>query len=119
MKQHPSTMPIERNQSVPEVEPSWVARQSEGFRIVDVRESVEFNGPLGHIDGSELVPLGTLASVAGGWPRDEKLVLVCRSGARSGRAALLLESMEFERVASMRGGMMLWREVHSRGSIPS
>ncbi|MFT5356175.1 MAG: sulfur dioxygenase [Polyangiales bacterium] len=103
-------LPIERNRSVPEVGPSWVAARLTPFRVVDVRETDEFDGPWGHIDGAELVPLGTLAAAAAAWPRDEKLVLVCRSGGRSGRAALLLESMDFEHVASMRGGMMLWRE---------
>ena len=112
-------IPIERNQSIPEVSPSWVASRPMKFRIIDVRESAEFDGPLGHIDDSELVPLGTLGAAASAWPRDEKIVLVCRSGGRSGRAALLLESMDFEQVASMRGGMMLWRETQTQGRILS
>lgn len=112
-------IPSERTQSIPEVDVAWVAARPMKFRVVDVREPTEFDGPLGHIDGSELVPLGTLGDAAEAWPRDEKIVLVCRSGGRSGRAALLLESMEFEQVASMRGGMMLWRETIGHESGPS
>ena len=89
------------------------------FRLIDVRETNEYDGPLGHIDGAELVPLGTLDAVASSWSRDEALILVCRSGGRSGRAALLLESMNFENVASMRGGMTLWRELHTEGRARS
>lgn len=104
-------MPIERIHNVPEVGPAWVAAHLSDLRIIDVRETAEFHGPLGHIHGAELVPLGTLGEAAADWSRDEKLVLVCRSGGRSGRAAVLLESMDFKHVASMRGGMMVWRET--------
>lgn len=112
-------IPIERRHSIPEVSPSWVAGRPMKYRVVDVREVAEFDGPLGHIEGSELVPLGTLGGAAASWPRDETIILVCRSGGRSGRAALLLESMDFEQVASMRGGMMLWRETQAQQKVLS
>jgi sulfur dioxygenase len=98
--------PIVRgDQGVPEVECTWFADHRD-IRLIDVRELQEWNE--GHIEGAELVPLATLAESSSEWPRDKPIVVVCRSGARSGRAALQLESAGFTRVASLRGGVLAW-----------
>ena len=73
-------------------------------RIIDVRESSEFTGELGHIPGAELVPLATVEGAARGWARDEPLVVVCRSGARSARAAATLVQLGFKTVFNLEGG---------------
>jgi glyoxylase-like metal-dependent hydrolase (beta-lactamase superfamily II)/rhodanese-related sulfurtransferase len=96
---------------VPEVTPEWVAANPRAARIIDVREPAEYVGPLGHIPGAELVPLGTIEREAASWDRAQPLVLVCRSGGRSGKAALQLKAMGFDRLASMRGGMTRWNEL--------
>jgi sulfur-carrier protein adenylyltransferase/sulfurtransferase len=80
-------------------------------RIVDVREPAEYTGELGHIPGAELVPLATVEAAAAGWNKDEALVLVCRSGARSGRAAAALTAQGFRRAMNMVGGMIAWNEA--------
>lgn len=95
---------------VPEVPHEWVLSRPAGVRLVDVREPSEFDGPLGHIEGSELVPLVTLPSVVASWDREAPVTLICRSGGRSGKAAMQMLSMGFRRVASMRGGMIAVRE---------
>ncbi len=77
-------------------------------RLVDVREPHEYVGELGHIHGSELVPLATLDAAADAWDRNEPLVLICRSGARSGRAVAALLAKGFTRPINMAGGMMAW-----------
>lgn len=103
--------PIETSAGgIPEVVPEWVAAHAGEFRLVDVREPDEFVGPLAHIGGAALVPLATVADAAASWAKDEPVVLVCRSGGRSGKAALALLEKGFTRVASMRGGMMLWNQ---------
>jgi rhodanese-related sulfurtransferase len=76
--------------------------------LVDVREPAEFDGLLGHIDGARLVPLGTVRHVATPWPRDADVLLVCRSGARSAKAAVQLREQGFTRVMNLRGGMLAW-----------
>ncbi|MCA9656904.1 MAG: MBL fold metallo-hydrolase [Myxococcales bacterium] len=91
---------------VPEVRPAWVSEHTEEFRIIDVREPHEVAA--GKIEGAENVPLGTVREAAQAWDPNEPIVTVCRSGGRSGRAALELEQLGFRRVASMAGGMMLW-----------
>ena len=75
-------------------------------RMIDVREPDEYTGELGHIEGAELVPLATVAGAAQSWDRQDALVLVCRSGGRSGKAAATLASMGFTQVVNMSGGML-------------
>jgi rhodanese-related sulfurtransferase len=92
----------------PEVSPQQVHAMAEGARIVDVREVNEFTGELGHIPGSELVPLGTIAHAANDWDKLAPLVLVCRTGSRSGRATQALMRMGFAEVVNMKGGMVAY-----------
>ena len=95
---------------VPEIAPEWVASHPGEARFIDVRERSEWEGELGRVAGSELVPLATVEEAAKGWDRSAPVIAICRSGGRSGKAALQLRAMGFERVASMRGGMILWNE---------
>lgn len=90
---------------------AWVQRYKGEVRIIDVRELSEWNGPLGHLDEAELIPLGSLATKASGWSLDEHIVVLCRSGGRSDRAAIALEQAGFTHVASMTGGMMALRNA--------
>jgi sulfur dioxygenase len=94
---------------VPEVPLTWLVEHRRDVRLIDVREPPEFDGELGHIEGAELLPLGDLRAVLAPWNRDASLVLVCRSGARSAQAALILEAAGFTRVANLAGGMIAWR----------
>jgi rhodanese-related sulfurtransferase len=85
-----------------------VATHSRSVLIVDVRGPDEYRGELGHLEGSILGPLGTIVAAAATWPRDKPIVTVCRSGGRSGKAALALAARGFSRVASLQGGMLGW-----------
>ena len=112
--------PIIRNtDGVPEVTVAWVAANASSFRLVDVREQHEWDGPLGHIASAELVPLKTVANALGDADRMEPIVVLCKSGGRSGKAALLLESMGFAKVASMAGGMTTWNDSSLPLAAPS
>ena len=104
---------------VPEVTPSWLSAHPAAARLVDVREPDEFVGELGHVEGAELVPLAAVEGAAKTWPRDAPLVLVCRSGGRSGKAALALLREGFTRVASRRGGMRAWTAAALPSSRPA
>ncbi len=77
-------------------------------RLVDVREPHEYVGELGHVPGSELVPLAAVAAAASGWDRERDVILICRSGARSGRAAEAMVAAGFARVMNMAGGMLAY-----------
>jgi rhodanese-related sulfurtransferase len=77
--------------------------------VVDVREPAEFNGSLGHIDAAVLLPLGSLNERQSSLRRDKPIVTVCRSGARSAQATVLLAKAGFDKVANLSGGMLRWR----------
>jgi rhodanese-related sulfurtransferase len=92
-----------------EVEPHWLEENLGKVRVLDVREPNEFSGPLGHIRGAELVPLGELAQRAKELPRDKPIVAVCRAGSRSAHATAILQKAGFSDVANLPGGMLRWR----------
>lgn len=94
-----------------EIEPSQIPSPPDGVRIIDVREPAEFTGELGHIPGAELVPLATVSDASASWSRDAELLVVCRSGGRSARAAQLLCALGFRRVINLFGGMMGYNEA--------
>ena len=91
-----------------EVSPQWVQSRASklGFTIVDVREPRETQGELKPLPDAELVPLATVTARAAGWDRDAPLVMVCRSGGRSGQATRALQKMGFQKVVNMEGGML-------------
>jgi sulfur dioxygenase len=95
-----------------EIQPHWLEEHLREVQLVDVREPDEFSGELGHIDGARLIPLGALVSRAGELSRERPVVAVCRSGARSAQATVLLQKAGFERVANLAGGMLRWRATH-------
>jgi rhodanese-related sulfurtransferase len=90
-----------------------VAAQADwtGARRIDVREPEEFTGNLGHVPGAELVPLATVEAAARDWDRAAPVLVICRSGGRSGRAASALRAMGFERVYNLRGGMLAYTDL--------
>ena len=92
-----------------EIEPAWVEEHGAGLQIVDVRNADEFAGPLGHIAGARLLPLGDLAKRAGELAKDRPVVTVCHAGARSAQAAAILGKAGFGKVANLAGGMLRWR----------
>jgi rhodanese-related sulfurtransferase len=92
-----------------EVQPHWLEEHLREVQIVDVREPEEFNGPLGHVPGARLIPLGMLTARAAELARTQPIVTVCRSGARSAQATILLGKAGFEQVANLSGGMLRWR----------
>jgi glyoxylase-like metal-dependent hydrolase (beta-lactamase superfamily II)/rhodanese-related sulfurtransferase len=94
-----------------DVDPSFVAAHLGQVALVDVREPGEFTGELGHVPGATLVPLATLVDTLASWDRNREIVLVCRSGARSARAARQLAGCGFRRVYNLRGGMLAWSEA--------
>lgn len=87
----------------------------QGYTYVDVRSVMEFEQ--GHPAGARNVPIAHagpggmsenrdfLAVMAANFPTDAKLVLGCKSGVRSQRAAMMLEAIGFTQLVEMRGGM--------------
>jgi glyoxylase-like metal-dependent hydrolase (beta-lactamase superfamily II)/rhodanese-related sulfurtransferase len=78
--------------------------------LLDVREVDEFNGELGHIAGSMLVPLKGLSERAGKLRRDREIMCICRAGVRSTTAAAILKGLGFEHISNMKDGMLEWND---------
>ena len=95
---------------VPEVDARWVHDNLGRFRFVDVREPMELRME-GAVAQAENIPLQQFMQRAGQgeFGRDEPMVVMCKSGGRSGRVVHALVSAGFQNVASMEGGMMGWR----------
>jgi rhodanese-related sulfurtransferase len=85
---------------------NWVKEKHPNMRVIDVRGMGEIAS--GTVSGAEAVPLHTLPVRVGEFNRDEKLVFVCRSGARSAQACMFLLQQGYENVYNLRGGMIGW-----------
>jgi glyoxylase-like metal-dependent hydrolase (beta-lactamase superfamily II)/rhodanese-related sulfurtransferase len=92
-----------------EIAPHALEEHQGPVQILDVREPEEFGGPLGHIAGAILIPLGELAGRVSELARERPVVTVCRAGSRSANAAALLQQAGFKDVANLAGGMLRWR----------
>ena len=74
--------------------------------ILDVREPNEYQ--INRIAGSTLIPLGELPRRYAELDTDADMVVLCRSGARSGKAVDYLRSVGFSRIKNLRGGILDW-----------
>ena len=94
---------------IPELQPDWLAENPSGVHILDVREPDEFTGALGHIANAKLIPLGSLLNNMNKISKEKPVVVVCRSGARSAQATMMLKNAGYAKVANLAGGMQRWR----------
>ncbi|MBD8069843.1 rhodanese-like domain-containing protein [Bacillus sp. PS06] len=89
--------------SAKEVETLLVEGQP--LNLIDVREVDEVE--TGKIPGAIHISLGLLEFRMHELDKSQDYIMVCRSGARSGRACQFLESHGFK-VTNMTGGMLAW-----------
>ena len=82
-------------------------RVRQGALLIDVREPDEYDEI--HADGAVLIPLGEVPERSGEIPPQQDTLLICRSGARSQRAAEYLAALG-HRVANVAGGTLAWAE---------
>lgn len=75
-----------------------------GVQIVDVREPMELRE--GTLPGAVNIPLGDLPARLGELDPTRRVLLVCRSGNRSGHAARWLAQQGFVDVVNLSGGML-------------
>lgn len=85
------------------------AKRDSGAFILDVRQPDEWNEV--HIPGATLIPLDQLASRVDELPRDQEIVVVCRSGNRSQAGRDVLLQAGFTQVTSMAGGVTQWKSA--------
>lgn len=78
-------------------------------QLIDVREPNEVAG--GTLPGAVNIPLGDLPARAGELDASRRVVLLCRSGGRSGQAAEFLAASGFGDVVNLTGGMLAWADA--------
>ncbi|HLW94862.1 MAG TPA: molybdopterin-synthase adenylyltransferase MoeB [Solirubrobacteraceae bacterium] len=105
---------------ITEIDPAAVHELiGDGAAIVDVRETEEFAA--GHLPGARHVPRSYLESrIEGIVPdRGQRVILYCASGQRSALAAHTLEhDLGYSDVASMTGGITLWKDRGYEVDVP-
>lgn len=95
--------------TIPEVSPVELnAEMSAGAKpfLLDVREADELEVIV--LPDVYHIPLGQIESRFSEVPKDQNVVVICRSGGRSGRATEFLMSQGYDRVRNMATGMNGW-----------
>jgi adenylyltransferase/sulfurtransferase len=98
------------NMAVPEISVEELARlrkSGEPITIIDVREPVEYQ--IANL-GGELIPLGQLQNRANEIPREGRVIVHCKMGGRSARAVAYLQSLGYNNVENLAGGIYAWAQ---------
>jgi molybdopterin/thiamine biosynthesis adenylyltransferase/rhodanese-related sulfurtransferase len=106
--QEPSTVGAN---AIPEITPTELAarlRRGDAIELIDVREPHELN--IARIPNVRLIPLGTLGEALPALDPSRETVVLCRTGARSGRAVQQLRAAGFTRVWNLAGGIHRWAD---------
>ena len=104
------TSPTRPALPAPEVGPIEARRLlSSGALALDVRERDEY--AVGHVVGARLLPLGQLTGKLAVLPRDRTIVVICRSGRRSGEAVAAMQAAGLAKTVNLAGGMIAWRRA--------
>jgi adenylyltransferase/sulfurtransferase len=96
---------------IPEITPSELAarlKRGDDIDLIDVREPYELD--IARIPNVHLIPLGTLPQALPTLDHARETVVICRTGARSGRAVTQLRAAGFRRVWNLAGGIHRWAD---------
>ena len=92
-----------------------------GVYLLDVREPDEWEA--GHAPGAHHLPMMEVPARMAEIPSDTEVVVVCRSGGRSGQVVSYLMANGWENVRNLDGGMQSWaaqgRDVVSDSGRPA
>lgn len=98
------------HQKIEEITPqeAFAELDEGGVKLIDTREPYEYEES--HIEDSELIPVGVIADriAASVADKDQRIILQCRSGARSLTAALTLADLGYTNLANLTGGILEW-----------
>lgn len=95
--------------TVPEIEVVEAARRrAEGCPVIDVREVHEYVEA--HVPGAVLIPLGEVVERSDEVSATGQVLIICRSGGRSHKAAEHLRTLGIDAV-NVAGGTMAWIEA--------
>ena len=104
--------PVQTTDITPQ-ELSQRLQNGEELVLIDVREPYEWDA--GHLEQATHIPLAQVPQRLAEIPKEKEIVMICRSGGRSGRAQeFLMNQHGYTRVKNLVGGMQRWaRDVDS------
>jgi rhodanese-related sulfurtransferase len=89
------------------------AKIDEGITLIDIRTPDEFSGKTtdGHIEGAEMVnwKKRTYSELIQKYNKNKPILIYCRSGNRSGKAASAMQAMGFKEVYNLEKGIKEWK----------
>ncbi|MCB0711186.1 MAG: molybdopterin-synthase adenylyltransferase MoeB [Ignavibacteriae bacterium] len=103
-QQRPTTM------SIPSITVEELAQwreEGKAHTLIDVRESNEYE--FANIGGT-LIPLGEVQARMDEIPTEGDVVMMCRSGGRSGQAAAMLAAAGRTNIINLTGGILAWAD---------
>ena len=101
--------------SITPVELKTSLDKGEKLVLLDVREEWEYS--LAKLDGSILIPLGTLPQSLAQLNRDSEIIAICHHGMRSADATNFLLQQGFPNVKNLVGGIDAW-STQVDGTVP-
>jgi rhodanese-related sulfurtransferase len=80
--------------------------------VIDVCETEEFAA--GHVGGAKNIPLNQLEEKLPAAVKNKALpvILVCQTGARSGRALAIAKKLGYEQAQALAGGLGAWKSAN-------
>lgn len=75
------------------------------FQLIDVREPHEYD--IANL-AAELIPMGEVPDNLDKISKEKLVVVHCRSGARSGRIIEYLETLGYDNLYNLKGGILAW-----------
>ena len=84
-------------------------KSQQGAFLLDVRSQAEWDQM--HIAKSILIPLDQLSNRLGEVPRDQDVVVICRSGVRAKEGMTILRGAGYVRAVCMTGGLLAWNNA--------
>ncbi len=80
--------------------------------LIDICEAGEYAA--GHAGGARNIPLGQLEDKLPSMVKNKAVpvILVCQSGARSGRAVAIARKLGYEKAQSLSGGLGAWKSAN-------
>ncbi len=84
----------------------WLSDAAEEVLLIDVRTPAET--AQGILPGACAVPMHLVPLKMEAWREQKKIVVYCRTGARSAQVCAFLQQHGFDQAVNLRGGIVSW-----------
>ncbi|MBI9048741.1 MAG: rhodanese-like domain-containing protein [Anaerolineaceae bacterium] len=91
------------------VNQTYDAMQTGDVFVLDVREQSEYDE--GHIPNVNLIPMMEVQNRLDEIPKDQEVIVTCRTGNRSLQVADYLVGLGYENIHNMDGGIVQWQQA--------